>query len=148
MENYIINNKTVAIIKKKKQTSIYDVENTRVINKNIIKVLENNCNMYGSSLLGRKKAAKKILNIGYKVPIVVNNNIILLQTNNLRDNECMFIVLNKIIDYEVINKNLIITCINNNKFKIKISKNSFEKLLINSIRLNNVLKWQKKINFV
>ena len=148
MENYILNNNSIAIIKNKKQTIIYDVDNYRVINKNINRVLEHNCNIYGSSLIGRKKAAKKILNISYKVPIIINDNIILVQLNNYRDEKCIFIVLNKIFDYQVIDKNIEIYCNNNIKFKSKLSKNSFEKLLINAVKLNNILKWQKNTNFV
>ena len=148
MENYIINNKTVAIRKKNKKTIIYDVDNIRVINKNIKKVLEHNCNIYGSDLSGRKKSAKSLLNIYYKVPIIINKNLILIQINNIRNDECLFLVLNKIVDYNYYDNLLRVFCVNNIKFNIKISKNSFDKLLINAIKLNNILKWQKSTNFV
>jgi len=148
VENYIINNKTVAILKKNNQTIIFDVENTRVINKNIKKVLDYNCNFYGSTFSGRKKSAEKLLNIHYKIPLIIDKNIILLQLNGIKDDECLFVVLNKIIDYKYLNKNLKIFCINSQIFNNKISKNSFEKMLINSIKLNNILKWRKNTNFV
>jgi len=148
VENYIINNKTIAILKKNNKTIIFDVENTRVINKNIKKILDYNCNFYGSSLLGRKKCAESILNIHYKIPLIIDKNIILLQLNGIKDEECLFIVLNKIIDYKYTNKNLNILCINNRLFKTKISKYSFEKMLINAFKLNNILKWRKNVNFV
>jgi len=148
VENYIINNKTIAILKKANQTIIFDVEKTRVINKNVKKILDYNCNFYGSSFIGRKKSAAKILNIHYKIPIVIEKNIILLQLNGIKDNECLFIVLNKIIDYKYINNNLKILCINRQIFNSKISKYSFEKMLINSIKLSNILKWRKNANFV
>lgn len=148
MENYIINNNTVAILKKDNQTIIFDVEKTRVINKNVKKVLEQNCNLYGSTLLGRKKFAEKILSIHYKIPIVIAQNIILVQLNGIKEENCLFIVLNKIIDYKYINNNLKILCINNQIFNNKISKSSFEKMIINSIKLENVLKWRKNLNFV
>jgi len=57
-------------------------------------------------------------------------------------------VLNKIVDYKLENQKLKIICINKQVFLINISKNSFEKMLINSIKLNNILKWQKSENFV
>lgn len=148
MENYIINNKTIAILKKNNQTIIFDVEKVRIINKNIKKILDYNCNFYGSSLVGRKKSAEKLLNIHYKIPLIIDNNIILLQLNGIKEKECLFIVLNKIIDYKYMNKNLKILCVNNQIFNNKISKNSFEKMLVNSIKLNNILKWRKNTNFV
>lgn len=148
MENYIINNNTIAVLKKKNYTIIFDVEKNRVINKNINKILENNCNFYGSSLIGRKNSAKKILNISYKIPLFITNNIILLQLNSLKSEESLFIVLNKVIDYNVEDNLLKIKCVENHVFINKISKTSFEKMLINSIILNNVLKWRKNLNFV
>ena len=148
MENYIINNKTIAILKNKNKTIIFDVEKTRIINKNIKKVLDYNCNFYGSSLNGRKKCAKNLLNIHYKIPIIIDKNIILIQLNALRSDECLFIVLNKIIDYKYINKKLKILCINSQIFNTNISKQSFEKMIINSIKLENNLKWRKNLNFV
>ena len=116
--------------------------------KNIKRILDENCSFYGSSLSGRKKSAKNILNIHYKVPVVVKEDVILLQVNNIRNKECLFLVLNKIVDYKLENQKLKIICINKQVFLINISKYSFEKMLINSIKLNNILKWQKCENFV
>ena len=143
MENYLINNKTVALLKVKNKTIIYDVETKRVINKNIKKILEYNCLFYGSDLVGRKKSAAKIINIRYKIPLIINDNIILLQLNSIRCDECLFLVLNKLIDYKVNSNLLEIKCINNTIFNNKISKNSFEKMIINGIKLNNYLNGKK-----
>lgn len=145
MENYIINNKTVAILKKGKKTIIYDVENVRVINKSIIKILEQNCNFYGSSFRGRQQCCQKTLKIHYKVPIIMTNNIILLQLNSLKSEECLFIILNKVMDYKFIDKKLLIKCVNNYQFINKISSHSFEKMIILGTRLENIIKWQKMI---
>lgn len=150
MENYIINKNTIAILKYENKTIIYDVENIRVINKNILSILNLNCNFYGSSLNGRKKSIKSILNIKYKIPILIDedNNIILIQTNSLRKRNCLLLVVDKIIDYEEINNKLKITCANKHIFEIKLSINSFEKMLINSLKINNILKARKTLNFV
>ncbi len=150
MKNYIINDQTIAILKHDQETIIYNVENKKVINKHIKSILENNCLLHGSSMEGRIKSAKKILNIKYKVPILISEaeNIILLQIDCLRNKECLFIVANKIINYEEIQNKLIIKCINDQEFIVNISKYSFEKMLINTIKLNNYLKWSKNVNFV
>ncbi len=150
MKEYIIDDTTVALYKKERDTVIYNVDKYEVFNIPIKKIIEFNCLIHGSSMNGRIKSAKTILNIQYKVPILISEaeNIILLQMNSLRYKECLFIVANKIIDYEEKDDFLQIKCINNITFDVKISKYSFEKLLIYTIKLNNYLKWSKTVNLV
>lgn len=142
MKNYIIDENTVAVLKSNHKTIIFDVENIRVINKSINKVLEDNCLLNGSSVMGRKNSAEKLLNIKYKIPIYINKNIILIQLNSLRDNSCLFIVLNKILNFKYINDLLNIMCVDNYIFSCKISENCFENLIVNGVKLNNILKYQ------
>lgn len=150
MEKYLINNKTVALIKDKNKTFIYSVDKIEVFNKNINKIIDYNCNYYGSSLIGRKTSAKNILKVKYKLPILIDydNNIILIQLNSPRNLKCMFLVANKIVDYEQKNNLLRIICVNNINFYVKISKNSFEKMLLKSFKLNNILFWRKNVKFL
>ena len=150
MKDYIIRDNTIALLKKENTTIIYDVENIKVINKNIKTILEENCLFHGCSMKGRIKSISKIINVKYKVPLLISEaeNIVLLQLNAIRDKECLFIVANKIINYVEENDYLKIICIDNQEFNVKISKYSFEKMLINTIKLNNYLKWSKFINFV
>ena len=148
MENYIFNKNTIAVLKKKKKTIIIDVDNIRVINKNINKIINNNCLLYGSSLNGRKEYARVILNKTYKLPIFINDNIMLLQINSIRDKNCLFIVLNKFINYKIINNNLLIELANYNYLLSNLSANSFEKIIINGIKINNKIKSKKITNFV
>ena len=148
MENYIFNKNTIAVLKSKKKTVIIDVDNIRVINKNINKIINNNCLLYGSSLNGRKEYARVILNKTYKLPIFINDNIMLLQINSIRDKNCLFIVLNKFINYKIINNNLLIELANYNYLLSNLSANSFEKIIINGIKINNKIKSKKITNFV
>ena len=137
MENYLINENTIAVQKRSKQTIIYDVENIRVINKNIRSILNLNCNFYGSSLLGRLKSASKILNIKYKIPIIINeNNVILLPIKSLRHEDTLLLVSNKIIKYEEQDAKLKVYTINNQEFILNISKNSFEKMLLKNVKFS------------
>lgn len=142
MLNYLINDDTIAILKKENKTIIYNVDKTLVFNINIKKIIDFNCLFYGSDLKGRQRYAQNSLKVKYKVPIIISEakNIILIQTNNIRDDTCYFFVGNKIIDYEEIDNRLIVTCKYNKKFLINISKYSFEKLLLNYLRINNLLK--------
>ena len=142
MENYIISNKTIAILKKDKKTFIYDVDNIRVINKNINKILELNCYFYGIDLNLIKNYAKNILNVSYKVPIYIKNDIILIQLCSLRNKECLILNSNKIINYKLKNKTLEINC-ENFKFSISISKNILERMLLKTILLTNKINNKK-----
>lgn len=151
MNNYIINKKTIALLKQNDKIKIYDVDNLLVFNTKISKIINNSCLLYGSNLKGRKKFAQKFLNIKYRVPIIISENkkIILLQINGLREEECLFIVGNKIVDYEEINdKVLKIKCINNIEICANISKYSFEKILINYLKLYNNLNYINNMNFL
>ncbi len=150
MKNYLIDNDTVALLKKRDKTIIYTLDDLKIFNTNYKFILEYNCNYYGSSLDGRKKSAKSILNVKYRVPIIVDesHNIILLQLNSSRDKECLFLVANKILDMEEENNQLKITCINKQEFYVNLSKKSLEKMLLQSFKLNNTLKSRKITNFV
>ena len=141
MENYVINENTIAILKKNDEVIIYNVDNIIVSNMKINRLINNSCLIYGSNLNGRKKYAQKYLNIKYRVPIIISENkkIILLQLNGLREQECLFIIGNKIIDYKNVENNLKIKCINNQEFITNLSQYSFEKILINYVKLYNNL---------
>ena len=146
MNNYFFNEKTIAILKNGKKTIIIDVDNVRVINKNIKKVIENNCLINGSTLEGRKNAINSLIKVYYKQPILINNDIILIQISSLKNKKCLLIVLNKIFYYENMLKNLKIKCANNYIFYVKISKRKFENLVLNGLRLNNIIKSKKNSN--
>ena len=61
MKNYLLTSSTIAVLKSDKKTIIIDVDKIRVINKNIKKVIEDNClwnefllaEMGGTGLLDR-----------------------------------------------------------------------------------------------
>lgn len=127
-----------------------NVDKTIVINKSINYILEYNCNYYGSSLDGRISCAKDILKIKYKIPIILDdeNNIAIISLSSPRNNYNIYLVTNKILNYELSNSLLMIYCLNNVTFRIKLSKNVFENLLLKSLKLINVLNWRKSLNLL
>ncbi len=150
MKNYILDNNTIALKKVGTKTVIYKESEVKEFKTNIKMVIDFNCNYYGSSWEGRKKCAQNILKIKYRVPIIIDiyHNIILLQLNSIRNKECLFLVANKIIDYEEKEGKLKITCYHNNVFYTSLSKSSLEKMLLQSFKLANTLKSRKNTNFV
>lgn len=150
MEKYLVTNKTIALLKMGKKTCIINVENIEVINKSIKYILEYNCNYYGSSLDGRIKSAKDILNVKYKVPIIIdeNNNLFLIPISSVRSDINLYLVTNKILNYEIINEKLVIYSLNNIKITVNLSKNILENSLLKVFQLNNILKWRKNRNLL
>ena len=143
MKDFLITENTIAIKRDGNKTIIYNVDNVIVINKKIRSIIEMNCYINGSSLEVRKKIAKKYLEKKYKIPIYVDNNVILLPIYSIRNKDSLFIVLDKFVNYRIVSTGLIIECIFNYSFSVRISSNSFEKLIINGVKLKNNLNWKK-----
>ena len=99
---YIINKDTLYIIFN---------GNTTIINENglemefvgnyVKKILDDSCIYYGSSLKGRIKGVKNILNISYKVPIMISEKrkIVLFPLSGLKNNEIILINFDVIKEY-------------------------------------------------
>ena len=103
MNNYEINEDTLAIIpKNNNSTIVYEKYNNYIINQNIELILNNSCKYYGSSFEGRKIASSSILKINYKVPIIIeeSSNMIFFPTSSMKKNNCSWISLNNIDRYE------------------------------------------------
>lgn len=150
MEKYLINNKTIALLKINNKTMIINVDKVNIFNKSINQIIDYNCNYYGSSKKGRLMSAKKILNSKYKLPIVIddNNNLILINLESSRKSTCLYIISNKIVNYENYLNKLKIICCKNVIFYTKISKHTLDNLLIKSFKLNNVLNHRKNLNLL
>ena len=103
MNNYEINDDTLAIIpKNNKLTIVYEKYNNYIINQNIKDIINNSCKYYGSTFEGRKIASSSILKVNYKVPIMIeeSKNMVFFPTTSLRNNNCSWISLNNIERYE------------------------------------------------
>ena len=103
MNNYEINEDTLAIIpKNNKITIVYEKYNNYIINQNIKEILNNSCKYYGSTFEGRKVASSSILKVNYKVPIMIeeSKNMVFFPTSSLKNNNCSWISLNNINRYE------------------------------------------------
>lgn len=99
LDSYQINPKTLAIIPiNRKQTKIFEDEMVLVVNKNTRKIIQENCEYFGSSFEGRKKGTMDLLGITHKAPILIeeSNNLIFFPTSSPRLNDCGWISLNNI----------------------------------------------------
>ena len=150
MEKYIVNNNTVALLKKKNITIVYEKNKKFIVNQKLNKIISFNCRYYGSNLEGRLISTKELLNIKYKVPIIIYEykNMIFSYLNNKRDKTCLLVNLNMLVFYKKYDNYLYLKFLNNNGFRVKISEYNLEKLIINHFKINNLINCRKKMNFL
>ena len=72
MDSYEINKDTVALIPKDgKTTIVYEVDNSFVVNKPALKIVEESCGYFGSSLEGRQIGTSRLVGFTHKVPVII-----------------------------------------------------------------------------
>ncbi len=124
-------------------TKVIETNEEYVVNSNILNVLEHSCEYFGSSYEGRKEGTKKLLGITHKSPIIVEESrkIIFFPTTSPDNNKCMWINLEKIEDYYMIDKKTsAIKFKNGDIIKIDISYGSLSNQILRSTRLKYVLE--------
>lgn len=129
LKEYEINSGTIAIIPIDDNTSkIYEDEEEYIVNKNSNKIIEDNCKFYGSSYKGRCDGTKYLTGIKSKYPIIIEEtrNIIFFPTSSIRNNNNIWISLNKIKSYNKDNLGSNIVFNNNKKINLDISIYSLE----------------------
>lgn len=148
MELYEINSKTLAVIPiNKYQSKIIEEEETYIIDKNTISIIDHSCRYFGSSYIGRHEGTKSMIGINYKSPILIeeSSNIIFFPTCSTRLDNCYWISLNKIKEYKKDNKNAKVIFKNGYELKLDISYGSLENQILRSTLLESVLRNRKKI---
>lgn len=148
MDNYIINLDTLFIESvSKEKIKIYDKNGLYEVKKSMLKLLEESCNYYGSSFKGRCVGAKSMLNMNYKLPIIVDEvkEVILIPTSSIKNNNCIWICINNIEDYYKNNNEITIEFINQTKIDFKISYNILENQIFRGTMLLNRLKRRKNV---
>lgn len=82
--NYIIKNDTLYLRVNNESIYVKEINNEMILNENIIKVLNNSCIYYGSSLKGRILGAKSLIKSKYKLPLIISekNNLFFI---NIKD---------------------------------------------------------------
>lgn len=148
MDNYEINEDTLAIIPKDNKTTIvYEKYNNYIINQSIEKILNNSCKYYGSTFDGRKISSSSVLKINYKVPIIIeeSSNMIFFPTSSMKNNNCSWISLNNIDRYERNYRGSKIIFNNGKTIVFPISYGILNNQILRSTRLSYLFK-ERKIN--
>ena len=146
LDEYYINTDTLLIVPiNKNKTKIYDINGTYVIKKNAFELVDISCQYYGSSYSGRYVGAKNLLEMDYKLPIIVDEvkEIVIFPTCSPKLEKCSWICVNNIDNYEKSKKYSKIKFVNKDSFELQISFNSLENQIMRATMLMMRLKRRK-----
>ena len=73
-ESYEINNSTLALIALDNKTKVIEEEREFFIDKTPSNILEESCEYFWSSYLGRKIGTKNLIGITHKSPIIIEES--------------------------------------------------------------------------
>ena len=145
---YEINENTLAVLYNGyDQTRIIETNKEYEIAEKPYKIMEENCEYYGSTYTGRIKAAKKMLNCSYKIPVLVeeSSTLIFFPTKSSLLDDCSWINYGAITNYNKNGQLLELEFLNNKKIKLDMSKISLENQLSRSSRLESITRKRKEI---
>lgn len=147
IDTYYITNETLLITPiDENKTKIIEMGGCLIINKNILKIIDESCRYFGSSYEGRCAGTKAMINTNYKLPIIIDefSETIFFPTSSIRSEKCSWVSIKNIINYYKNGKETIAEFQNNICQEIKISFSSFEMQVFRATMLAMVLKKRKK----
>ena len=147
MNNYKINNKTLAIVPiSDNKSKIYENNNVIVVENSVKNLIEENCRYYGSSYEGRKQGTCDLIGVTHKSPIIIEDSagIVFFPTCSPRLKNCSWISLNNIESYRQYQTDSIITFQNNLALKIPVSSKIINNQVLRATRLESVHQKRKQ----
>lgn len=144
---YEINDETIALIPIDCSNSrVIEVKGDYIIPQNIYEIMEKNCEYYGSTYDGRIKAAQKLLNFSYKLPLLVEESekIIFFPTKTATSDDCCWINHNFVKERIKNGKKTRVIFKNGLEEEFNISKLSFENQLLRAGLLDSIIDKRKK----
>ena len=147
-ESYEINNSTLALIALDNKTKVIEEEREFFIDKTPSNILEESCEYFGSSYLGRKIGTKNLIGITHKSPIIIEESreIIFFPTSSPRLNNCSWISLNNIKNFIKNNDKTKIIFDNQKEIIVDVSFGIMENQILRASLLESTLRKRKKIN--
>lgn len=146
VEEYFITEDTLLLVPiGKNKTKIYDINGNYIIKKAVFDVINESCKYYGSSYGGRCIGAKSMLEMDYKLPIIMDEfkEVVVFPTCSPKLSKCIWICLNNVENYEKNKKNSIIKFTNKFAFELNISYNTLENQILRATLLTMKLKKRK-----
>ncbi len=147
MKDYLINKNTLALIPLgKKKTVIYEDHDCYIIDEKIKKIMDTNCQYYGSSLEGRTKGTYKMTGLNYKAPIIISEQepTIFFPTCSPRLKECAWINVENVERINKLDDKCQIEFLNNESLDIDSTYRIINNQYLRSLSLKNTFKNRKK----
>ena len=143
MISYEINRNTLALIPiGNDQTKVIEKENNFIINDNIMNIIKNSCEYFGSSYIGRKEGTRRLTGITHKSPIIIEetNKLIYFPTESPRLDSCSWIGFNNIKRYINNNGKATIIFDNDKILDLNISYGILDNQVLRSSKLESILR--------
>ena len=142
MESYEINKDTVALVPKdSNHTIVYETDNSFVVDKSALKIVEESCEYFGSSLEGRQAGTSKLVGFTHKVPVIIEESfdLIFFPTLSPKNNSCSWLSYSHIYKPD----KTIVELKNGKKILIDVSSSIIDNQLYRCSRLKDTLQMRK-----
>ena len=145
MDSYEINKNTVALIPKENKTIVYEVDNSFVVNKPPLKIVEESCEYFGSSLEGRQTGTSALVGFTHKVPVIIEESfdLIFFPTLSPKNSEGSWLAYSHIFKPDKFKDKTIIELKNGKKILVDVSTAIIDSQLYRCSRLKDVLQMRK-----
>lgn len=146
MDSYEINKDTVALIPKDgEHTIVYEVDNSFVVNKPTLKIVEESCEYFGSSLEGRQIGTSKLVGFTHKVPVIIEESfdLIFFPTLSPKNELCSWLSYTHIFKPDKFKDKTIVELKNGKKILVDVSTSIIHNQLYRCSRLKETLSLRK-----
>ncbi len=146
MDSYEINEDTVALIPKDEEnTIVYEVDNSFVVNKPTLEIVEESCEYFGSSLEGRQIGTSKLVGFTHKVPVIIEEtfDLIFFPTLSPKNADCSWLSYKHIFKPDKFKDKTIIELKNGKKILVNVSTPIIHNQLYRCSRLKDTLNLRK-----
>ena len=150
MDNYEINDNTIALIFNNFKTLVYEKGNSFYVDKLPNEIIKYSCEYFGCSFKGRVDGTKYLTGLTHKPPIIVeeSNEIIFFPLSSPRLNSCSWIRSKYINNYSRYNTKSIVTTINGSKIVLDCSYEILNNQILRSSRLESIIRYRKNMKLL